>query len=116
MNDLNLSYGEVLKIMAQNLDDSYFQFDRLTVDYEGYKLSFNPYTDFFYYMVNDVIESHFGFFDVNPEDYYYLDKKSEIINVPRSDEEWFTFSIIHDCTKVDFENFLKITQYSKKIK
>lgn len=114
-----ISYGELLRIIVQNLENHYFQFDKFTIEYEQYKISYDLRDSVLYYRSLDsnlVVDSYCYFFEYAEGEFYYIRDNCETIPVPQTKEDWFMFAIENEQTKEDFDNLMKIHDYVKNIR
>lgn len=112
-----ISYGELLRIIVQNLDNHYYQFDKFTIEYDQYKISYDLRDSVLYYRYqNTVVDSFCYFFEYAEGEFYYIRDNCQTIPVPQTKEDWFMFAIENEQTKEDFDNLIKIHEYAKNIK
>lgn len=114
----NLTYGEALKLFADNLDKSYFSRGGYAIEFQEYQLMYNIYSSQIF-VLNDIIIMHrfemdtFFVFDNNEYGFIYMDNNiMHTKKIPTNKEDWFTFSLVHNCTIEDYKNFVKIVEYT----
>lgn len=121
MNNFKLSYGEVLKLLVDNLDSTQFssyldgkgEAYWLCYHYKDYEINFY-FEDLTYYSTSDGKNSCFRpcFITRNGKhSYLNLSIPFGAIDVPKTKEGWFNFSLIYQETKADFENYLKLMEH-----
>lgn len=114
----NLTYSQALKLFADNLDKSYFSRSGFIIDFQEYQLMYNIYSSQIF-VLNDIVIMHKfeidTFFVYSNNEYCFIYMDSDAIHtktVPDNKEDWFAFSLVHNCTVEDYKNFLKIVEYA----
>lgn len=119
----NLTYGEALKLFADNLDKCYFKNSGYITEFDGFYLLYFHYSSELwvveqgceYSSVRKKFEMNIFFtYDNERNGYIYCgsDSKIKSISVPYDKDGWFNFALMHDCTYEDYKNFLKIVKHT----
>ena len=114
-----LPYHEVLRIFSTSLDEIYYSSFNYVLQYKDeYYIFYSPIDNIFKISHNNKkILEYLHFCSImfhRTNDYGYIEN-DVIYKIPCSKEEWFEFSIMHDCTEEDFNNFLKIVNYIEEL-
>lgn len=128
MNNFKLTYGEVLKLLVDNLDSTQFlshlddeddcddegEAYWLCYHYKDYEINFYL-EDFTYYSTSDGKNPYSCFrpcFSTRKGKHSYLNLGIPCAtDIPKTKEEWFNFGLIYQETKADFENYLKLVEH-----
>ena len=116
MNKICPSYNELLKLILTNINElsCYHRISgaEIMIDTEYETIYVGMLTNLFTvypYGRQYTTEAFRKFNDIS-----YVDKYGIRHDIPSTKEEWFSFSMIHDCTAQDYENFIKIMEYISK--
>lgn len=123
MTNFKLSYGEVLKLLVDNLHSTQFlsylddkgEAYWLFYHYKDYEINFY-FEDFTYYSTSDGKNAYSCFrpcFFTRNEKHSYLNLSipTGATDIPKTKEEWFNFGLIYQESQDDFENYLKLMEH-----
>lgn len=120
----NLTYGEALKLFADNLDRCYYKHSGYLVEFDGFDLLYLHYSSELWVIerlnnTTNVVRKFemniFFVYDGDRNGYIYHDEKTQKIlskSVPNDKDEWFNFALMHDCNIEDYNNFVKIVEHT----
>lgn len=120
----NLTYGEVLKLFADNLHRCYYKHSGYLVEFDGFDLLYLHYSSELWVIEllkdsTNVVQKFemniFFVYDNERNGYLYQDEKDQKIltkSVPNDKDGWFNFALMHDCTHEDYKNFVKIVEHT----